>query len=47
MTWNLGARHEDAVFAFAPPSGSARIELAELIPPKADKTRRTKRSARR
>jgi len=32
LTWDLNAKHDDAVFAFVPPKDSAKIPLAEIIP---------------
>jgi hypothetical protein len=43
MTWDLNARHDDAVFAFDPPADSAKIPLAEFIP----QGKQAQRSARK
>jgi hypothetical protein len=46
LTWDLNAKHEDAVFVFVPPKDSIKIPLAELIP-SAEKRQRPKQSAQR
>jgi hypothetical protein len=43
MTWNLGSRHEDSVFAFEPPKGAQKIALAEVTTQRAPTARRARR----
>jgi hypothetical protein len=47
LSWQLNATHQDSTFAFKPPKSASKIAIAELGMPRADKTRRAKRSARR
>lgn len=46
MTWELGARHPDSVFAFEPPEDASRIAMAPLLEARAQQARRTPHTVR-
>jgi len=44
MTWNLGAKAENAVFAFVPPKDSAKIVMAQVPSVRSQQARKARRS---